>query len=103
AVVVAAVAIASWRGLPDATARGLLELATAVLWFAAFLHWNRSGDATTARFWKLLGWSALSLTGYGVAGGLADLTGTRWLDAIAALSVVAGIPLLIVSMASRSN
>ena len=103
AVVVAAVAIASWQGLADGTTRGLIELATAVLWFAAFWHWSRSGDATTSRFWKLLGWSALSLTGYGVAAGLADLTGTRWLDAIAGVSVVAGIPLLIVSMASRSN
>src|SRR5579864_4321064 len=102
-VVVASVAIGSWQGWPDQTTRGLVELATAVLWLAAFRHWSRSGDAATTRFWKLMGWSALSLSGYGVAGGLADVTGTMWLNAIAGVSVLASIPLLVASIVSRSN
>src|SRR4029077_9716769 len=94
AVLVASLAIGSWQGWPDQTTRGLIELGRAVPWLAAFRHWSRSGDEATARFWRLMGWSALSLAGYGVAGGVADLTGTRWLDAIAGVSVLASIPLL---------
>ncbi len=103
AVLVASIAIASWHGLPDRTTRGLIELGTAVLWFAAFRHWSRSGDAATRRFWMLMGWSAASLAGYGVAGGLADLTGMGWLGPIAGVCILASIPLLLASIASRSS
>jgi len=103
AVVVASVAIGSLQGWPDQTTRGLIELGTAVLWLAAFRHWSRSGDAATRRFWVVMGWSAASLAGYGIAGGLADLTETLWLGAIAAVCVLASVPLLIASIAVRSS
>ncbi|HUZ87330.1 MAG TPA: HAMP domain-containing sensor histidine kinase [Candidatus Baltobacterales bacterium] len=103
AVLVASVAIGSWLGWRDTTTGGLVELGTAVLWLAAFRHWSRSGDAETRRFWLLTGWAALAVAGYGVAGGLADLTGTRWLGVIAALCVMAGAPLMVAGMVSRSS
>jgi signal transduction histidine kinase len=102
-VLVASLAIGSWRGWPDSTTRGLIELGTAVAWLAAFRHWSRSGDAETRRFWLVMGWAAVSLAGYGVAGGLADLTGTLWLGAIAAAFVLASVPLLVASIAVRSS
>ncbi len=103
AVLVASVAIGSWLGWPGSITGGLVELGTAVLWLAAFRHWSRSGDEETKRFWLLTGWAALAVAGYGVAGGLADLTGTRWLGAIAALCVLASAPLMVAGMASRSS
>ncbi|HUY73877.1 MAG TPA: HAMP domain-containing sensor histidine kinase [Candidatus Dormibacteraeota bacterium] len=103
AVLVASVAIGSWLGWPAPVTGGLVELGTAVLWLAAFRHWSRSGDEETRRFWLLTGWAALAVAGYGVAGGLADLTGTRWLGAIAALCVVTSAPLMLAGMASRSR
>src|SRR5579864_6100328 len=85
AVLVVSVAIGSWIGWRDTMTGGLIELGTAVLWLAAFRHWSRSGDADTRRFWQLTGWAAVGVAGYCVAGGLADLTGTRWLGVAAAL------------------
>ncbi|MGA7910973.1 MAG: HAMP domain-containing sensor histidine kinase [Candidatus Dormiibacterota bacterium] len=102
-VFVVSVAIGSWLGWRGPITDGLVELGTAVLWLAAFRHWSRSGDAETRRFWLLTGWAALAVAGYGVAGGLADLTGTRWLGAIAALCVLASAPLMVAGMASRSS
>ncbi|MGZ5979050.1 MAG: sensor histidine kinase, partial [Isosphaeraceae bacterium] len=103
AVLVASVAIGSWLGWRDTTTEGLIELGTAVLWLAAFRHWSGSGDAETRRFWQLTGWAAVGVAGYCVAGGLADLSGTRWLGALAALCALASLPLLVAGMASRSN
>jgi signal transduction histidine kinase len=103
AVLVASVAIGSWLGWRDTVTGGLVELGTAVLWLAAFRHWSRSGDEETRRFWLLTGWAALAVAGYGVAAGLADLTGTRWLGVIATVCVLASAPLMIAGMASRSS
>ncbi len=103
AVLIAVLAIGSWRGWPNPTVDGLAELATAVLWLAAFHHWRHSGDEATRRFWRLTGWGALSVAVYGVAGGLADLTGTAWLGPIAGVSVLAVVPLVLAAMASRSS
>jgi signal transduction histidine kinase len=103
AVLVAAVVIGSWQGWPDSTTRGLVELGTAALWLAAFRHWSRSGDEATRRFWVVMGWSAGTLAGYGIAGGLADLTGTLWLGAPAAVFLLASVPLLVASIAVRSS
>ncbi len=103
AVLVASVAIGSWQGWPDRTTRGLIELGTALLWLAAAWHWSRSGDSATRRFWLIMGWSAVSVAGYGVAAGLADLTGTLWLGPIAGVFILASIPLLLASIASRSS
>jgi signal transduction histidine kinase len=102
-VLVASVAIGSWLGWRSATTGGLIELGTAVLWLAAFHRWSRSGDADTRRFWRLTGWAAVGVAGYCVAGGLADLTVTRWLGATAALFALASLPLLLAGMASRSS
>lgn len=103
AVLVTSVGIGSWLGWADATTGGLIEFGSAVLWLAAFREWTRSGDAETRRFWQLTGWAALGVAGYGVAGGLADLTGIRWLDLPAAVFVLASVGLLLAGMASRSN
>jgi len=103
AVLVASTAIGAWQGWPDHTTRGLTELGTAVLWLAAWRHWSRSGDAVTRRFWQVMGWSAFSLAGYGIAGGIADLTGTLWLGPFAAAFVLASVPLLVASIAFRSS
>jgi len=103
AILVASVAIGAWMGWRDTTTGGLVELGTAVLWLAAFRQWSRSGDEETKRFWLLTGWAALAVAGYGVAGGLADLTGTRWLGLVATLSVLAGGALMVAGMASRSS
>src|SRR5579864_1948921 len=103
AILVASVAIGAWMGWRDTTTGGLVELGTAVLWLAAFRQWSRSGDEETKRFWLLTGWAALAVAGYGVAGGLADLTGTRWLGLVATLCVLASVPLMVAGMASRSS
>src|SRR5579864_4253590 len=103
AILVASVAIGAWMGWRDTTTGGLVELGTAVLWLAAFRQWSRSGDEETKRFWLLTGWAALAVAGYGVAAGLADLTGTRWLGVLATVCVLASAPLMIAGMVSRSS
>ncbi len=103
AVVLAVSLIGSTQGWPDARLRGLAELCTATLWLAAFRLWSRSGDAASRRFWQVMGLSALSLAIYGMVAFVADLTRTPWLGGVAAVFVIASVPLLVASIAVRSS
>ena len=96
-----AMAFATANGMTARQALGLVDLACAAMWLMASRRWMAVTDPQTARFWRVLGFGAVAVSGYGIFVGASYLTGVRWLALIGSISALCAVPAVVVALRAR--
>jgi signal transduction histidine kinase len=100
---VALMAFAVHAGLPGRQARAIVDLASTLMWMAAFLRWRSAGEGRPKLFWRLVSWGALAVVGYATSAGLSDLLGVSWLGFVAVGCLVISGVFLLAAVATRTS
>lgn len=98
---VPAVALASANGMTATQALGLVDLTCAAMWLITARRWISVSDPQTLLFWRLLGYGAMAVSGYGVLVGISYLSGVQWLAWIGTLSALGAVPPVVAALRAR--